>query len=79
MLVVDNGPAVTRQSVDEPRPRASQEGLYIGGLPEIALRSGGRYTTGVKACVADLVLNTDYHLQLVGHTGAGHNVGECEL
>lgn len=78
-MVVDNGPAITRQSVDMPQPRASEEGLYIGGIPDVSLRSGGRYKSGVQGCVADLVLNTDYHLQLAGHTASDRNVDECEL
>lgn len=79
ILEVDNGPTLTRQSVDLPHPRATQEGLFVGGIPDVTLSTGGRYTHGVRGCVADLVLNTDYHLQLVGHTAASRNVGECEL
>ncbi|GJQ82652.1 hypothetical protein Trydic_g19669 [Trypoxylus dichotomus] len=79
LLIVDNGPAITRQFVDIPHQRATQEGLFVGGIPEEVLSTGGRYRTGVRGCVADLVLNTDYRLQLVGHTTASRNIIECEL
>ncbi|KRT81435.1 hypothetical protein AMK59_6000, partial [Oryctes borbonicus] len=79
LLIVDNGPAITRQFVDIPHQRATQEGLFVGGIPEEVLSTGGRYRTGVRGCVADLVLNTDYRLQLVGHTTASRNIVECEL
>ncbi|XP_017773533.1 PREDICTED: pikachurin [Nicrophorus vespilloides] len=79
VLEVDNGPTLTRQSVDVPQPRAAQEGLFVGGIPDVGLSTGGRYGEGIRGCVADLVLNTDYRLQLVGHEAASRNVGECDL
>lgn len=79
LLVVDNGPALTRQFVDIPQQGVLKKGLYIGGLPGPILQSGGRYKTGVKGCVADLVLNTDYHVQLTDHSASSKNVDECEL
>lgn len=74
---MDNGPAVTTQSVEIPRIRSANSGLYIGGMPQLPVGTGGRYTAGIRGCVADLVLNTDYHLQLVSSSTLGRNVGEC--
>ncbi|XP_022913817.2 pikachurin [Onthophagus taurus] len=79
LLVVDNGPGITHQFVDVPSQRATQEGLFIGGIPDENLSTGGRYKNGIKGCVADLVLNTNFRLKLVGHTAASRNVLECEL
>ncbi|XP_019866819.1 pikachurin [Aethina tumida] len=83
LLVVDNGPAITRQSVEITEKSNSvhvheEEGLYVGGMPVSALVLT-RYKNGVRGCVADLVINTDYHLQLINHSEIGHNVGECEV
>lgn len=81
LLIVDNGPAVTRQSV-EIIPgfagRPEYEGLYIGGMPQNPLQTVTKYSSGIKGCVADLVINVDYHLQLMDHSQIGHNTGECE-
>lgn len=81
LLIVDNGPAITRQSVEIVLPRSphiEDEGLYIGGMADTPLTSLTKYTSGINGCVADLVINTDYHLQLMDHWQIGHNVGECE-
>lgn len=78
--MVDNGPTVTRQSVEIPRRRPiPYQGLYVGGMPKTLLRSSTRYKSGIQGCVADLVLNTDYRLKLVNRSTVGHNVGECEV
>ncbi|KAJ3637703.1 hypothetical protein MTP99_001141 [Tenebrio molitor] len=82
VLIVDNGPAMTRQSVEIPPMSVSlgeNEGLYVGGMPNSSLQSFTRYKHGIKGCVADLVLNTDYRLQVINHSEVGHNVGECEV
>ncbi|XP_044264183.1 pikachurin [Tribolium madens] len=82
VLIVDNGPALTRQSVEIPPMSVSlgeNEGLYVGGMPNASLLSFTRYKHGIKGCVADLVLNTDYRLQVINHSEVGHNVGECEV
>lgn len=79
LLVVDNGPALTTQLVELPRIRTAKPGLYIGGMPQVLAGTGGRYISGIQGCVADLVLNTDYHLQLVSSSTLGHNIGECEV
>uniref|UniRef100_A0A6P7GAQ0 Pikachurin-like n=1 Tax=Diabrotica virgifera virgifera TaxID=50390 RepID=A0A6P7GAQ0_DIAVI len=81
LLIVDNGPAITRQSVDLSKRRIfnpKEEGLYIGGMPQTALQTLTKYTTSIIGCVADLVINTDLHLQLITHSEIGHNVSECE-
>ncbi|KAJ8971783.1 hypothetical protein NQ314_000529 [Rhamnusium bicolor] len=81
LLIVDNGPAITRQSVEiyqRPTTHSEDEGLYVGGMSEVPLRALTRYKNGIKGCVADLVINTDYHLQLINHSDIGHNIGECE-
>lgn len=78
---MDNGPAVTRQSVEiipAFAGRLKDEGLYIGGMPQNPLRTITKYTSGIRGCVADLVINIDYHLQLMDHSQIGHNTGECE-
>lgn len=81
ILIVDNGPAVTRQSVEIVPgfiSRPEDEGLYIGGMPKEPLQTATKYTSGIRGCVADLVINIDYHLQLMDHSQIGHNTGECE-
>lgn len=81
LLIVDNGPAVTRQSVEifsGFAGRPEDEGLYIGGMPHESLNAITTYKNGIKGCVADLVINVDYHLQLMDHSQIGHNTGECE-
>lgn len=77
---MDNGPTVTRQSVEIPRrPPVEQQGLYVGGMPKSLLRTCTRYKSGIQGCIADLVLNSDYRLQLVNHSTASHDVGQCEV
>lgn len=78
-LVIDSGPAVTTQSVQSSRSRSASPGLYVGGMPDIIEGTGGLYTTGVHGCVADLVLNNDYHLQLTASSLLGRGVSECEV
>ncbi|KAJ8960123.1 hypothetical protein NQ318_003842 [Aromia moschata] len=80
LLIVDNGSAVTRQSlVIYDRPSSLEDdGLYIGGMPKAPLKALTKYGAGIKGCIADLVINADYHLQLVNHSEIGHNIGECE-
>lgn len=80
--MVDNGPAATHQSVEIPRKITrvnDNDGLFVGGMPSNSLRSFTRYKGGMKGCVADLVLNEDYRLQLINHSDLGHNVSECEV
>ncbi|KAJ8925428.1 hypothetical protein NQ315_009261, partial [Exocentrus adspersus] len=82
ILIVDNGPAITRQSVEisqRPIAHPEDEGLYVGGMSMAPLRALTSYKTGIEGCVADLVINTDYHLQLINHPDIGHNVGECDI
>ncbi|XP_044746396.1 pikachurin [Coccinella septempunctata] len=79
LLIVDNGPAVTHQAVAvwrRPRPPSpDEEGLFVGGMPHtLLLRT--IYRTGIKGCVADIVINADYHLRLVGDRD--RNVRECD-
>ncbi|KAG5891301.1 hypothetical protein JTB14_000182 [Gonioctena quinquepunctata] len=81
LLIVDNGPAVTQQSVEivqRPPLASEEEGLYIGGMPQVQLHTVTKYRTGIRGCVADLVINTDYHLQLINHSDTGYNIGQCE-
>ncbi|CAG9821107.1 unnamed protein product [Phaedon cochleariae] len=81
LLIVDNGPAITRQSVEiveRPVTHREDEGLYIGGMSEAPLLALTKYSQGIRGCVADLVVSTDYHLQLVNHSEIGHNIGQCE-
>ncbi|XP_056640683.1 pikachurin [Diorhabda sublineata] len=81
LLIVDNGAAITRQSVDVSKKRifnSKDEGLYIGGMPQTALETLTKYTTSVIGCIADLVINTDFHLKMITHSEIGHNVSECE-
>lgn len=79
LLVVDSGPAITTQSVESPRSRSVSPGLYVGGMPDILAGTGELYVSGVQGCVADLVLNDDYHLQLAAASSLGRGVGECEV
>lgn len=82
VLIVDNGPALTRQSVEiSPRILRYREtqGLFVGGMPNSSLHALTKYKTGIKGCVADIVLNTDYRLQVINHSEVGYNVGECEV
>lgn len=76
--MVDDGPAITTQSIEPLKSHGSNEGLYIGGMPQIELTSGDRYHNGIVGCVADLILNTDYHIQLITMSAVGRNVGHCE-
>lgn len=85
LLVVDNGPAITQQSV-EIRQRSkrnmensSDSGLFVGGMPTSLMSALTKYKHGIHGCVADLVINTDYHLQLINHSDMGHNISECEV
>ncbi|KAK9877461.1 hypothetical protein WA026_018570 [Henosepilachna vigintioctopunctata] len=82
LLIVDNGPAVTHQAVAvwrRPRPPPpDEEGLFVGGMPRASLLRTV-YRRGVGGCVADVVVNADYHLRLaVGDSGGGKNVRECD-
>ncbi|XP_060522277.1 pikachurin [Cylas formicarius] len=84
LLIVDNGPAITRQSIKirssrRPFPQPEADGLYLGGMPRKLLNVATDYKSGIKGCVADLVINADYHLQVINQKGVRHNVGECEL
>lgn len=81
VLVVDNGPTVTRQSVEIPRRRpVPRRGLFVGGMPRSLLRAATGYRSGVQGCVADLVLNTDYRLRLANRSATvGHGVADCEV
>lgn len=76
--MVDDGPAITTQSIAPLKSHGSNEGLYIGGMPQIEETSGNRYVNGIVGCVADLVLNSDYHIQLITMSAVGRNVGHCE-
>ncbi|CAH0550075.1 unnamed protein product [Brassicogethes aeneus] len=81
LLIVDHGPAITRQSVeinDKADWPSDEGGLFVGGMPESSLPLT-RYRNGIKGCVADLVINTDYHLQLIDRSEISHNVAECEV
>lgn len=77
LLVVDDGPAITTQAILPLRSHGTEEGLYIGGMPQVSANSGSRYNSGIIGCVADLVLNTDYHIQLITMSAVGRNVGHC--
>lgn len=78
-MVVDNGAAVTTQSVEVARICSVNPGLYVGGMPQVSINTGARYSSGIKGCVADLVLNSDYHLQLSSSSAVSRNVAECEV
>ncbi|XP_066257439.1 pikachurin-like [Euwallacea similis] len=84
LLIVDNGPAITTQSVqirppDKPFAPSEAEGLFIGGMPHrlISLITG--YRSGIRGCIADLVINADYHLGVINRAATRHNIGECEV
>ncbi|CAH2010765.1 unnamed protein product [Acanthoscelides obtectus] len=89
LLIVDDGPAITRQSVQLRRPRSppalttssEQDGLYVGGMPPSLLAARTPYVTGIRGCVADLVLNQDHRIRLEEAERGGdemEEVGECD-
>lgn len=84
LLIVDNGPAITRQSVqirppDKPFAPSEAEGLFIGGMPHRLISPVTGYRAGIRGCIADLVINTDYHLGVINRSAMRHNIGECEV
>ncbi|XP_018328441.1 pikachurin [Agrilus planipennis] len=80
LLLVDNGPAVTTQFVQSLYPHRVLPGLYVGGIPDARKATNGKYVAGIKGCIADLVLNTDHHLNLVDYpTAQINNVDECDV
>ena len=84
LLIVDNGPAITRQSVqirppDKPFAPPEAEGLFIGGMPHRLIGPVTGYRAGIRGCVADLVINADYHLGVINRSAVRHNIGECDV
>uniref|UniRef100_A0AAR5Q1H9 Laminin G domain-containing protein n=2 Tax=Dendroctonus ponderosae TaxID=77166 RepID=A0AAR5Q1H9_DENPD len=84
LLIVDNGPAITRQSVqirppDKPFAPSEADGLFIGGMPHRLIKLVTGYRSGIRGCIADLVINADYHLGVINRSAMRHNVGECEV
>ncbi|MPC48541.1 Pikachurin [Portunus trituberculatus] len=49
--------------------------LFIGGR-EVAPRSSSSMP-GLRGCVADLTLATDYHVDLITQAAAGQNIDYC--
>ncbi|XP_050295115.1 pikachurin [Anthonomus grandis grandis] len=84
LLVVDNGAAVTRQSVqirspNKPFAPSQAEGLFLGGMHHSLIGPVTGYRAGIRGCIADLVINSDYHLGVINRSAIRHNIGECEV
>ncbi|OAD62125.1 Pikachurin [Eufriesea mexicana] len=63
-LVVDSGTGVSASSPGQLRQLNTDTGLYVGGAPDIVRTTGGRYTKGVVGCISDLVLDSDFSVEL---------------
>ncbi|XP_076268122.1 EGF like, fibronectin type III and laminin G domains protein pikachurin [Rhynchophorus ferrugineus] len=84
LLIVDNGPAITQQSVqirppNKPFGPPDVEGLFIGGMLHRLIGPVTGYRSGIRGCIADLVINADYHLGVINQSAIRHNIGECEV
>ncbi|KAJ1521249.1 hypothetical protein ONE63_002932 [Megalurothrips usitatus] len=77
-ISVDNGPALGRTAPGRLRQLNTNTGLYIGGVPDAARLTRGRYSVGVDGCLADVTLGEDlaYHVPLDDPQQA-ENVAAC--
>uniref|UniRef100_A0A1B6E688 Laminin G domain-containing protein n=1 Tax=Clastoptera arizonana TaxID=38151 RepID=A0A1B6E688_9HEMI len=63
-LTVDNGEPVSVRSPGKLKQLNTNTGLYIGGLEDMEVATNHRYHRGVKGCISDLILNSDYRVRL---------------
>ncbi|KAJ8673437.1 hypothetical protein QAD02_004699 [Eretmocerus hayati] len=63
-LIVDNGNAVSVESLGQSQQLNTDSGLYVGGAPSIERITNGRYRRGIIGCISDLVLDSDFSVAL---------------
>ncbi|XP_065220791.1 pikachurin-like [Planococcus citri] len=63
-LMVDNGEAIVSKMTGPLRQMNSDSGLYIGGLESEFMRSNFKYNKGIRGCISDFVVNSDYRVKL---------------
>ncbi|XP_034245110.1 pikachurin [Thrips palmi] len=76
-ISVDNGPGLGRTAPGRLRQLNTNTGLYVGGVPDPARSTRGRYSAGLDGCVADLVLDEDHAVRLDSPSGESANVAAC--
>ena len=50
---------------------------FSGGIETYRGPQGGRLAPGLKGCIGDLILATDYHVDLMNQAEAGQNIDYC--
>lgn len=76
-IEVDSAPVITAGWASSVHHLPKVKHLYVGGMSRPERITHGRYTTGVIGCVADLVLDSEYHIKLIAMSAVGQNVGRC--
>jgi hypothetical protein len=76
-MVVDSLPAVIGSSPGSQVQLNVINGLFLGGLEDIAISTRRRHRKGIIGCVSHITLATDYHVKIVTQASKGVNIRPC--
>ncbi|GLG97431.1 Uncharacterized protein GBIM_04195 [Gryllus bimaculatus] len=76
-LTVDSSPPVSQRAPGNLRQLNTHTGLYLGGMADIERATLRKYTSGMVGCISDLILDTDYHVQLMHMSTASKSIERC--
>ncbi|CAL1534448.1 unnamed protein product [Lymnaea stagnalis] len=76
-MEIDRKEVVEGSSAGEYVSLNTDKTVYLGGLPAVSEKTGGRFTSGFAGCVSGMRLATEYDVKLIGQAHMGRNVGQC--
>ncbi|XP_046662292.1 pikachurin [Homalodisca vitripennis] len=74
-LSVDNSDTMYIRSPGKLKQLNTYTGLYVGGVEDLEVTTHHKYHRGIKGCISDLILDSDYHVKLSWSSEATDHCG----
>ncbi|XP_054277202.1 pikachurin isoform X2 [Macrosteles quadrilineatus] len=74
-LSVDNSETAYIRSPGKLKQLNTYTGLYVGGVEDMEVTTHHKYHRGLKGCISDLVLDSDYHVKLSWSSDSADHCG----